>query len=248
MVVDYFPDNDVLLNYFQEYDLDYANSAWLIDNTGDQRGFRGFLTKGITDEFDGATSDNSLSATTQKLMKLADQNKKSNSKPIFISEIKKMDDRYPSQQIVLGLVQYKTKDMKRFDANAVKRSVVEIFDSIKFKRELIKKKLIDCEKNDLYLKAKENNQDKLRALGEKLKVLFPIKKDNDTKDNNHIMDSALHCTITRKPAHFVTCDNLRCYGTFEKNSTQASQEIKSILCVDFFIMKLEQFVRNHKAS
>jgi hypothetical protein len=239
-----FPDTNILLDYLREYEQDdHLLALKLFSVIKPQAAVEGFLIPGIKDEFDGLTENKRISAAFDEVQKIYDETRQTNSTPTLMKKLNELIEKTDTEstRTFVSFVLFRLAKINQFDEISI--VLGQLSTDYKYFRNLVKSKLIDCVKYETEFDRLETNQketvDKLKV---KFNEIFPLKKQNDEKDNLHLLYSALFTKLIQKPTIFLTNDVFRRPRDFTIAVKDAEKEVKTQLNVDMRIRKPKEFI------
>lgn len=238
----YFPDTNVLVNFVSECNIEENKLANKLFEATNKKLIFGIIPPSVEDEFNSIFSDESIKNAQGVLKNLIKDS--NNSKPIFIKLLGDFFTVVASEKILLDELQLKVKSEKSFDETLTMNKLFEVGINFKIRRIKVLKLLGRVKNetmNSLYASLAEN----IKKIQTDFGTFFPIKKEKDEIDNQHILNSALICKANSISGSFITNDNLRVKPVkdFKKNCDLARKSVKTELSVTLFIEKLHTYCK-----
>ncbi len=244
----YFPDTNVLLAYFNEFEKDkFEDADFLFGLTKRNGNLQGYLVKSVAGEFEQILDEGNINRTIEDVVNLVND---SQTVSELKDRVKDLDEKsvYPSQRMVIGQMNHIIEDAAEIDKVKLTQKIYEIFKEFKDKRDILEERLYDCRQYAQEIKkVKEDNAKRIKSLKKKLENIFPIEEEKDRKDNDHIVNSVIFCkSMPISSATFITDDNLRRKRDFADACDNATTEILNRLEIELLIRKVKPFVRTVK--
>lgn len=216
----------------------YANK--LIENTGNNLPFKGILLEGVEKELDGIIGNNSIEAI-RCINRIIFSVKKSDSKEVLRKAINRYPRRQkPSEDMVFDEFLFRLNQTPNFKI-AFELSSKITFD-FKKRKEILKGKLKKCNYIDLG-NTKQKYSNEFSKIKNILSFLFPIKKEKDKIDNEHIMNAVAYSKNFNTAGWFITNDNLRkSIKDSDASASTFNHKVMEVLQIKFNIKKLKEFL------